>query len=253
MKENESKALDTDDLKKDLKFSKGDAAVAVTKATVSLIPILGGPAADLFDAVTAPMLSKRRDAWMVMFAEAINELHANKFDIDKLIHDEKFITIVTYASQVAIRNHQKEKLEALKNVVLNSVIYNHILIDDLELILLNLVDSFTPSHIKVLTLIKENKPEELQKKILKTLNNVRSINGNYDFNQVLIEIYPELKNTLTFVIDDLKSKNFILGVWKDGYVITRSGYLRISLSEYGERFLDFITAPNYEKLNADTD
>ena len=46
--------------------------------------------------------------------------------VEILEQDEKFISISMQATQIALRNHQEEKIEALKNCVINSVIQTDI-------------------------------------------------------------------------------------------------------------------------------
>ena len=67
-----------------------------------------------------------------------------------------------HASQAAIRNHQAEKREALRNAVLNVAI-GKAPEDDLQLMFLNLVDSFTTWHLRILRLFQN--PEEHGKKV----------------------------------------------------------------------------------------
>lgn len=42
----------------------GDTGHVVAKAVISAIPVLGGPASELFQALAVPPLEKRRQAWM---------------------------------------------------------------------------------------------------------------------------------------------------------------------------------------------
>jgi hypothetical protein len=50
---------------------------------------------------------------------------------------------------VAIRNHHKEKLKALRNAVLNSISPN-LPEEDLQLMFLNWVDELTTWHLRIL-------------------------------------------------------------------------------------------------------
>ena len=95
--------------------SKGDVLHAITKAGLSAIPIVGGPAVELFQYVVQPPLEKRRFEWMTSIGEKLNELEENKFDLEKLKNDENFISVMMNASQMALRTHQEEKLDALRN------------------------------------------------------------------------------------------------------------------------------------------
>ena len=137
-----------------LKRTKRDVGHTLAKAGLSAIPIVGGPIAELISLVWEPALSKRRDAWLKEIADNLESLteKIDEFKIENLADNETFITTTIQASQAAIRNHQKEKLEALRNAVLNSALGID-LDDDLQLFFLSLIDNITVSHIQALKII----------------------------------------------------------------------------------------------------
>jgi hypothetical protein len=257
-------SLDTNELIKDLKFNKGDATAAVTKAAISLVPLLGGPAIEIFNAVTTPMLSKRRDKWIFMFAEAINELadKINESSFENLPENEIFITTVMHASQIAIRNHQKEKLKALKNAVINSALNKNLPEDNLQLMFLDYIDSFTPLHIKLLNFFNEPKSIEfifeLNTKIAR-MEGASEIIGDISnslystLEKGLEAAFPELKGKKDIymaVINDLESKNMIQ-TDKDNFEIRKNNYPKDDemipeIQSIGKLFLLFIMPPDYE-------
>lgn len=124
----------------------GDVAHALVKGGLSGIPIAGGLAAELFDLVLAPPLSKRRDAWMESIARRLESVEAK---VDSMRDDPAFVTTLLQATQIALRSHQEEKLEALRNAVVNSAMGAGPE-DDLRAIFLNLIDAFTPTHLRIL-------------------------------------------------------------------------------------------------------
>lgn len=124
----------------------GDAAHAVAKGALSGIPYVGGVAAELFGIVLAPPLSKRRDAWLESLAERLKAAEAK---LESLGEDPAFVTTALQATQIALRTHQEEKLDALRNAVANSV-SGRGPEDDTRAMFLSLVDSFTPTHLLLL-------------------------------------------------------------------------------------------------------
>jgi len=88
---------------------------------------------------------------MESIAEGLKALEAEieGFKMENLCDNEAFVSALVHASRVAIRNHQEEKLEALRNAVLNAALPNAPE-ESSELMFLDFVDSFTPWHIKVL-------------------------------------------------------------------------------------------------------
>lgn len=99
--------------------SKGDPLHALAKAGISLLPIAGGPAVELFQCLSQPPLEKRRVAWMGQVGEKLRELEERGLDLSTLQGNERFITAVMQASAAAIRTHQQAKLDALRNAIVN--------------------------------------------------------------------------------------------------------------------------------------
>lgn len=128
------------------KKSAGDVVHAVVKGTLSVIPFAGGAAAELFTLILSPPLEKRRQRWMESVTERLDQAEAN---IQSLGQNPSFVTTLVHASTIAVRTHQEEKLEALRNAVVNSAL-GLTPSDDLQAIFLNLVDSFTPTHLRIL-------------------------------------------------------------------------------------------------------
>lgn len=143
------------------KPNASDIAHTVVKAGLSAIPVVGGPVNELFSLVVTPSLDKRRDKWIESIARALKELEiqVEDFKIENLRENESFVSAVMYASGVAIRNHQEEKLEALKNAVLNAATTNAPE-EDLQLMFLNFVDSLTSGHLKMLKLLDDYKAKQ---------------------------------------------------------------------------------------------
>ena len=126
-----------------------DRVHTATKAMLSAIPVLGGPLATLLEHVWIPSLHRRREDWMRKLGQALERLQAKGFDVETLKDDEMFISVVTEATHLAIKTHQEEKLDALRNAVANTALGRRPE-EDLTFILLQLVDTLTPSHIAVL-------------------------------------------------------------------------------------------------------
>lgn len=144
------------------KPNKADITHTLVCAGIASIPVIGGAGVEFFKMLITPSIEKRRQKWMEEVAKGLKELEDNKFIlIEDLKNNETFITTVMQASQTAIRNHQKEKLEALRNAVLNAALPNAPE-EDLQVMFLNLIDTLTVSHIKILHFL--NDPHALIKK-----------------------------------------------------------------------------------------
>ncbi|MCL4528700.1 MAG: hypothetical protein M1282_04735, partial [Chloroflexi bacterium] len=112
------------------KADSGDTAHLVAKAALSVVP----GASELFEYFIKPPLEKRLEKWQEEVANALRHLEEeNRLNIENLKANEQFISIIVQVTTIALRNHQKEKLSALKNVIINSALQTNIN-DDLQLI-----------------------------------------------------------------------------------------------------------------------
>jgi hypothetical protein len=229
------------DVLKKPKTSAGDVAHALTRAGLSVVPVIGGPLKELFASIVAPPITKRRDEWVESIAKELKELEKGVagFRIENLAGNENFITIVLQATTIAIRNHQKEKLEALRNAILNSALSCDIE-ENLQLMFLNFIDTFTPWHIKILKFF-QNPTEWMQ------AHNIMvpaiSMGG---VNTVLENAFPEISERRDFytqVIHDLDTRGLTDVSGALNVMMTASGMYSPRIKSLGNQFLEFITNP----------
>lgn len=222
------------------KLNKSDIAHKIVKAGLSAIPLAGGPAAELFNAIISPPLAKRRDKWIESIAEGLKELEEkiDGFKIESLQNNEMFITTVMHATQVAIRNHQKEKLEALRNAVLNSTSPNAPE-EDLQLMFLNWVDELTPWYLRILKFFEN--PIEWGKGHGITYPDLEFGSPAH----ALTHAFPELRGQDNFyaqIIKDLYSRG-LMSIESLSVTMTKQGIFASRVTEIGKQFIQFITSP----------
>lgn len=221
--------------KNPLHKTEADSLHAVGKALSSLVP--GG--AEIFNFLVAEPLSKRRDKWIEELDERLNALEqkmGSQF-IDGLRHDESFTTVVVNASQIAVRNHQTEKLEALQNAVINSAL--GLTPDETErAIFLDLIGRLTPTHIAILRLFQSPASNPAVKQRL----------GNTTMgglNHVIAAAFPELgqrRHLVDLIWRDLSDAGLLTSGGL-GVTMTGGGMLQKRTTEFGDRFLRFIETP----------
>jgi hypothetical protein len=132
-----------------------EAGHAIVRAALSTVPVVGGALVEAFCALLEPPMQRRRTAWMIQVSEAINDLLARgEVSADDLQHNDVFLTTVASATQIALRNHQQEKIEFLKAAVINSAV-GPTVDESLQQFLLGLIDSLTVYHSKVLILFDD--------------------------------------------------------------------------------------------------
>ena len=137
--------------------SAGDIAHAVAKAGLSAIPVIGGPAVELFQLVVQPPLDKRREAWMTDVGNRLRELEANGLNLTDLQKNEQFVSAVMQASQAALRTHKAEKLAALRNAIIN-VARGQAPDETVQHLLLSFVDSLSEMHLRILKVFHAPSP-----------------------------------------------------------------------------------------------
>lgn len=136
--------------------STGDWMHAISKGVVSAVPLAGGAAGEIFGLLVAAPASKRRDEWIQALAERLQALEKKIPDLfQALPSNDDFVTAALHATQIAMRTHQNEKIEALRNAVLNVAIGSAPNVDH-QLMFLLWVDAFTPSHLAFLEICRSS-------------------------------------------------------------------------------------------------
>lgn len=227
-------------MKEKPKSSAGDIAHKIVKAGLFAVPLAGGPAAELFNAIITPPLVKRRDKWIESIAEGLKQLQekVEGFNIENLSENEMFITTVMNATQSALRNHQKEKLEALKNAVLNASAPNPPE-EDLQMMFLNWVEELTTWHLRILKFFDD--PKGWFKRYEIALPNLE-IGAP---SSALTHAFPELKGERDFydqVVKDLYSRGLI-GLEQLHTTMSAQGIYSSRTTSAGKEFIRFITSP----------
>lgn len=221
--------------------SAADIAREVGKAIVSAIPTAGGPLQVVFENVFTAPIEKRKLAWLEQLADVVTELQGRVEGLtpEKLAANEVFITVAMQASQIAIRNHQQEKLQALRNAILNSALSNSPQEDE-QMIFLRLIDQLTPWHLRVLALL--DSPVEWMER-----NKIRYPGwGMGGVSTVIEHCFENLRgqrDTYDQIIRDLQGE----GLFRQGQFLhvtmTGHGMVESRTTERGKRFIKFITAP----------
>lgn len=103
----------------DVQRTGGDYAIAGIRAALGTIPIVGSAATELFGLVVTPPLERRRTEWMQDISRRLADLEARGVDVRSLSENPAFIDITISATRSALLTSKKEKLDFLKNAVVN--------------------------------------------------------------------------------------------------------------------------------------
>jgi len=125
-------------------------------ALALLDPTLGLAMAGMACLIQLP-IHRRMKAWLEDLAKGYDRLSkaAKMPTLEELIeHDNAFDTTFLHAWRAAEVNHQQEKLDALRNAVLNAAAGNEP-DEDARLIFIRYVDELTPMHVRILRLFHD--------------------------------------------------------------------------------------------------
>jgi hypothetical protein len=218
-----------------------DVAHEVARAMISAIPVAGGPLQVAFENIFSSPIDKRKQAWLKELASVIERIQEKVADAtpEKLAINDTFVTVVMQASQIAIRNHQRIKLEALRNAVFNSPLPNqpH---EDEQMMFLRLIDQLTPWHLRVMAVF--DRPVGWMEK-----NNLHYPGWGVGGVSTLIEYcVPELsgqRDTYDQIVRDLQSDGLIHQGQFMHVTMSGHGMVQSRATDRGRRFIKFITEP----------
>jgi hypothetical protein len=191
---------------------------AVGEALVASVPLVGGALAVAYVKSVTASYERRQQQWARDVTAALADLseRVDGLDPESLAQNDTFLDALAHASAVAVTTGQQEKLDALRNAVLNAALPGDIGAD-LQAMFLRHVGDLTPSHLRMLKLTPESadgSPDPLLR---------------YRTNfQNRMEFYEQLEN-------DLVAARLI------NPQVTVSGHT--SLTWAGRTFLRFITDP----------
>ena len=218
------------DITKPPEKTAGDIIHTTVRTIASAIPC----GSELVNAIVTPPIEKRRTEWIEAIAKLITELsdRLDGFDPSNLSENESFISTVLNATTIAIKTHQKEKLEALKNAVQNSALPSAPE-DNLRCIYFRLIDSLTPYHIRLLRFFAFANESTTHKKT------------SLQIWEWVYEAIPELPNNIDLakkLIEDLRNE-FLLEIKSLPVVMTTGGLFGSRVTNLGRGFLNFIKSP----------
>lgn len=135
---------------------KKSTAREVTEKTIEggagMIPLVGSAIAAAFTYAVGYAFNNRMQQWYDDVASAIQELQDREegLDFDQLADDPVLVDAVVHETRAAQGTHQREKLDALRNGIINSIGPGAPSADE-QLRFLRLIDQFSPAHLRMLT------------------------------------------------------------------------------------------------------
>jgi hypothetical protein len=213
---------------------------AMIRAGVQALPF-GSSALEIVD-LFLPSITERRSRWIEKLDSGLRELErkVESIDLEELADNPDFVTTVLQASQIAERNHQEEKIDALRNAVLNSAL-NKGPDESEEQMFLNIIDRSTVWHLRILKVLQHPKSWFERQEIDYSGIDERIL------SHVLEAALPKLQDRESFynhILNDLKSQGLIDVDLEAHYHLGRakSSYI----TEMGSRLIKYIGIPSFK-------
>lgn len=205
---------------------------------ISAIPLVGGAFSIAFQEVMGRAYKEQLNVWLNSLANGLEELieRVDGLTLDNLAENENFLDAVSAATFVATRTRKKEKIEALRNAVLNTAM-NHSMEADKQGIFLQMIAELTPSHLLLLELL-DNPPRYFERV------GVEWPNIMFGGRSALVELVFPLWTSEYYgqLVRQLRN-NGLVSVDSLQGIVTGEGLTSRVTSNLGKEFLAFIAEP----------
>jgi hypothetical protein len=217
-----------------------DHARVLAEAVIELVPVVGGSATTLAGAIVQPRLERRQTAWLQRLGDGFEELSSRVDDLElaQMQQDDRLVTTILEATQVAARTYEEEKLDALRNACLNAALPND-LRGEYERAFVRFVDELSPIHLRVLTYLAD--PTEWFNSHGIEREDYGSAPRREPFERAFPELVPE-SPLCELILRDLGQAGLADVGGLNGMVTGNNVYAPLA-TELGRQFLRFVTPP----------
>lgn len=124
------------------------------EGAVGMVPVAGNPLAVAFAVAMGWAHNRRMTAWLNDLADAVTDLQERTGipTAKELAQDDDFVDAVVTATRAAQATSRAEKLQALRNGVLNTLCPNAPTLDE-QARFFRLVEQLAPSHLRLLAFL----------------------------------------------------------------------------------------------------
>jgi hypothetical protein len=214
------------------KETTSDKFLALIRAASSIAPPVG-VALESILALVGTSIESRKQRWAERIVEEIKNMPLEI--AESLPKNERFVSALLYALQIAMRNHSKEKLDALRNGVFATIpppSYE----ESLQLQFLQLIDRFTRWHFAFLRVI--NEPN-----FMKDHGLGRESTLGYFQKRFPTEFGGSDRTLMELIMADLSTSALIEQWAPRTYSAFGGSPINPRLTDIGRHFLSFISEP----------
>ncbi len=211
----------------------------VVRAAIELIPYVGGSFSTLMEELIRNWKMQRLQRFVAELALDFKSL-GERVNLE-YVKKEEFGYLFEQTFRVVLENYQSEKLEAFRNILLNSTVRTEVR-QELKEYFLNLARNITPVHFRFISLLAN--PADYYR--ARGLQDERGAIGG-SIMQELRKCFPEHEDaTIRSVWNDLYNYG-IVNTDTDGIgammSVSGSQALERRLSSFGQLFVNFIKSP----------
>jgi hypothetical protein len=210
-----------------LKPHPDDELYKLLRGAAGAIPVLGSFAQEMLQGVIADPAMRRRDEAIRDILERIQHL---EIAIEELKKNTNFQTSFIQASQIVLRTADQEKIDYLKNAVVNSALAED-LSDTIRHIFMQRLDTLTTLHIRLLTFLDDPSKYPAPQGL---------ISGG--LMNVIEATFPALRGQQDLtktILNELEQMGFASGT-NPNVTMTGSGLTARRTTNLGHSFLEFI-------------
>ena len=194
---------------------------------------------EFYSTFIKPPLTKRTEEWTysVYIKLLALEEETKGITLKSLSEKPLFITTFMQALQIALRNHQEEKLEALRNAVINTA-RPTFPEDDIYLTFLNWIDVFTNWHILVLNYLNERELEIKDGSMPMRNISIRPIDK-------VLSNFPLLRGEREFALQllrDLSDRGLVSLDSAPSVIRSDGNFYESYTTDLGKRFMQYINS-----------
>lgn len=233
---------DVNKIRKKRDAEQSEARHKTAKIVSSLIPG-GSTAYELFTAINRPLYEKRIEEWRTNISLRLHKLEqSKKLNIRHLSENEEFVSLLTKGSLAAIQFHQKEKLESLREIVINSALEisaGTLNYEELNMIL-RITEQLDSTHFIMLRLFHRPHVELIKMKKKELINSTDRI------STLFLGVFSGLNgkiDLLSRMWSELHSFGLVsTSIFTDQFIIIPGTNESNIVTSFGKRFIRMIEA-----------
>lgn len=145
--------------KPELKLSKQDYAVRLTKGALGAVPLVGGLLGEMLEIAVYPKQQEKLNEWFEFVEITLDQLlDQNKRTKEEIFGDEEFISIFQKTSRIYTSNVEEYKKPILQAYLKASV--NKSIPLDKKYIFLKIIDELNETQLLILKYVYDNEKSE---------------------------------------------------------------------------------------------